>query len=168
MSFTQTDICQLNKNMVKMISEDWMLLSAGTPSAHNEMTVSWGGLGFLWNEPVATVYVRPQRYTDKFINACDRFCLCVFDEQYKNMLKQAGAISGKDCNKTEILGLTPIFEEETVYFEQAKLVIICEKLYTDKFSPQNFKKSETIEKYYPMKDYHHVYIGAIKKILIKT
>ena len=168
MSFIQTDIKQLNENMIGMISKDWMLLSAGTPEGYNEMTVSWGGLGFLWNEPVATVYVRPQRYTDQFLKNNNTFSLCVFDEQYRDMLRKAGAISGKDCNKTAQLGLSPIFEDGTVYFEQARLVFICEKLYTDKFLPQNFEKPETLEKYYPEKDYHNIYIGAIKKVFYKT
>ena len=65
--FQQIKASELNENLIRMISEDWMLLAAGNEQKHNEMTVSWGGMGFLWNEPVATVYVRPQRYTFEFM-----------------------------------------------------------------------------------------------------
>ena len=54
---------EIVRNPFKMLGKDWALLTGGTPENCNPMTVSWGGMGILWNMPVATVYVRPQRYT---------------------------------------------------------------------------------------------------------
>ena len=47
----------------------WFLLSSGDFASgdHNCMTVSWGGLGTLWNKPFAMVVVRPTRYTWEFM-----------------------------------------------------------------------------------------------------
>lgn len=168
MAFIETDITKLNENFIKIISEDWMLLAAGDEKKHNEMTVSWGGMGFLWNEPVATVYVRPQRYTDLFMQQKTNFSLCVFDNTYRDMLKKAGAISGKDIDKTQELRLSPLYNKDTVYFEQARLVLLCEKVYADKIEPQNFINADMSDKFYPNKDYHTLYIGTIKKVLIKA
>ena len=50
----------------------------GTPDHCNTMTASWGGLGVLWRKPMATIYVRPQRYTFGFIEQSDEFTLSFF------------------------------------------------------------------------------------------
>ena len=40
-----------------------MLVTAGTKDNFNMMTASWGGIGWLWNKPVAFIFIRPERYT---------------------------------------------------------------------------------------------------------
>ena len=37
----------LTENVFKLISQDWMLVSAVHDGKVNGMTASWGGLGFL-------------------------------------------------------------------------------------------------------------------------
>ena len=166
--FQQIKATELNENLIRMISEDWMLLAAGNEQKHNEMTVSWGGMGFLWNEPVATVYVRPQRYTFEFMETNEMFSLNVLGPESRDILKKAGAITGKGINKTQQLGLTAVSEENTVYFEQARIVLLCQKLYADFLKPEKFTCPQITEPYYEKKDYHKMYIGAIRKVLIKT
>lgn len=65
--FGRIDPKELNQNVFSMIGEQWMLVTAGTAERCNTMTASWGGLGVLWGKPVATVYIRPQRYTLEFV-----------------------------------------------------------------------------------------------------
>ena len=36
------------------------------------MTISWGGMGTLWSRPVATVYVKPCRYTHEFMEKYEK------------------------------------------------------------------------------------------------
>ena len=38
-------IKELKENPVKLIADDWALVSAGTPEDWNTLTVSWGGIG---------------------------------------------------------------------------------------------------------------------------
>ena len=38
-----------------------MLVSAGNKEKFNTMTASWGGIGWLWNKPVAFVFIRPEK-----------------------------------------------------------------------------------------------------------
>ena len=66
------------------------------------------------------------------------------------------------------MGLTAGSEETTVYFEQARIVLLCQKLYADFLKPEKFTCPQIIEPYYEKKDYHKMYIGAIRKVLIKT
>lgn len=60
------EIKDLTENFFESISKEWMLVTAGTPEHFNTMTASWGGIGFLWNKPVAFVFIRPERYTYEF------------------------------------------------------------------------------------------------------
>ena len=55
------------KTSFEIFDRDWALLTAGEKGGFNSMTVSWGGLGTLWNKPVATVYVKPVRHTHGFM-----------------------------------------------------------------------------------------------------
>ena len=46
-------------------------------------------------------------------------------------------------------------------------MILCEKLYAQELAPQYFTAEGYDERYYPDKDYHTMYVGRIKKILVK-
>ena len=56
-----------NENAFDLIGKEWMLVTAGNKEKFNTMTASWGGIGWLWNRPVAFVFIRPERYTHDFI-----------------------------------------------------------------------------------------------------
>ena len=58
-------------NPFNLIGGEWMLVTAGNEqSGCNTMTASWGHLGCLWghNDPTAVIYLRPSRYTKKFVD----------------------------------------------------------------------------------------------------
>ena len=55
------------ENVFEAIGKEWMLVTAGTATSPNTMTASWGGLGWIWNKPVAFVFVRPERFTHHLI-----------------------------------------------------------------------------------------------------
>ena len=57
------DLKALGAPLVERIAKEWMLVTAGTADEWNTMTASWGGVGWLWNRPVAFVFVRPERST---------------------------------------------------------------------------------------------------------
>ena len=72
MAFKEVDIHTLQFNPFDKISKQWMLITAGDQEKSNTMTASWGGVGFMWGKPVATAYIRPQRYTKEFVDTNDR------------------------------------------------------------------------------------------------
>ena len=57
---------EIDKNVIRLIGEDWMLVAAGNREKFNMMTASWGSMGYLWNKTVVMVFVRPQSYTFEF------------------------------------------------------------------------------------------------------
>ena len=46
------------------------------------------------------------------------------DASFKKQMAYLGSKSGRDENQIENVGLTPVFADGTVYFEQAKLVLV--------------------------------------------
>ena len=101
-------IRELKENPVKLISEDWALLTVkdAEKGSCNPMTVSWGSVGELWGADMATIYVRESRYTKTLLDNEDYFSLCFFGGKQKEALSFCGSKSGRDINKTEACGLT--------------------------------------------------------------
>ena len=166
---------ELKLNPMTLIGQEWMLITAGNEeNGYNTMTAAWGHLGSIWHMPgqkdpmaTAVAYVRPQRYTKEFVDREDLFTLTFFDESWKKQLGYLGTVSGRDEDKIKKAGLTPVFEDGTVWFEEAKLVLVCRKLYQQELRPEGFTDQEVLEKNYPRRDMHTMYIGEIQKVLVK-
>jgi len=161
MKFKELEPANLKDNPFKMINDDWMLISAGEENNFNTMTASWGGLGIMWFKNVSFVVVRPTRYTFEFMEKYDRYTLSFFEEEYREALTICGTKSGRDTDKVKEAGLTPVFDNNGVYFQEAKIVMVCKKLYWQDITPDNFLEDFIHEKY-PNKDYHRLYIGEIE------
>lgn len=161
----EIDVRELRLNPMTLIADEWMLLTAGTQAAgYNTMTCSWGHLGAIWGHPTAICYVRPQRYTKEFIDREPLYTLSFFDGRKKE-LSYLGSHSGRDEDKVAKTGLTPAFGEGFTYFEEAKLVLVCRKLYRAPLKEEGFLFPETVEKNYPARDFHDMYIGEIVQVL---
>ncbi len=157
---------ELSKNAFQLIGNDWMLITAENENKANTMTASWGGFGVMWNKNVTYIVLRPQRYTKEFIDNSDTYSLCFFDSKYKKQLSYLGTVSGRDEDKIAKTDLTLNHYDSTPYFEEADTVIICKKLFAQQFTPASFIEKDLIEKNYPNKDFHTLYIAEIEKVLI--
>ncbi len=157
------DISTLSFDPFERIGRDWCLITAGNEKSFNTMTASWGGVGILWNRPVATVYIRPQRYTKEFVDREELFTLTFFPDGYKKALGLCGSVSGRDHDKPKEAGLNPIFSGGAVTFEEADLVLVCRKLFKQPMLEESFLDRTVIEQNYPERDLHTVYVGEIIK-----
>ena len=141
-------------NPFNLIGGEWMLVTAGNErTGCNTMTASWGHLGCLWghNDPTAVIYLRPSRHTKKFVDEEEFFTLCVMDKSFKKQMAYLGNVSGRD----------------SVYFKEAKLVLVCKKLYQSELQENGFLYQDTIDANYPLRDFHTMYVGKIEKILVR-
>ena len=153
---------ELSGNFIEAIGQRWALLTATKPDgSFNTMTVSWGGIGVLWNKPVCFVFVRPQRYTHEFSEAGECFTLSFFDDSYREKLAYCGRVSGRDEDKAAKCGLTPVKQKGYTYFAEAKQVVAARKLYVDEIKEGGFLDAALIDKNYPKRDYHTVYVCEI-------
>lgn len=156
----------LSKNIVNQLNNEWCLITAGKIDSYNTMTASWGGFGILWHRQVAFIFIRPNRYTYEFTEKNKAFSISFFPKQYKDILTFCGRNSGRQVDKMKLEKISPIEINNTIAFNEAELVFTCNKLYADNLKPELFLDT-TIEKEYPKKQYHKLYIGEITGCLTK-
>ena len=137
MAMKEIDIREVKENLVHLLADEWALVTAGRGDALGTMTVSWGGIGELWGKDMATIYIRPQRYTKKFLDENNYFTLSFYPEQYKDALRLCGSKSGREINKVAVSA----------------------------FEPSQFLDSGIMQNY-AQNDFHAIYYGAIEKVLI--
>ena len=166
MAFREISVEELKDNPFTLINKDWMLITAGNEEKHNTMTASWGGVGELWGRYVSTIYIRPQRYTLEFVEREDYYSLCFFGPDCRQALNLCGSKSGREIDKDAATGLTPCFDEAAPYYEQARLVFLCRKLYRQDLEEGCFLDKGLLEKWYD-NDLHRMFIGEIVKVLEK-
>ena len=87
MIMKKVEVKELSENFFEAIGKEWMLVTAGNKEAFNTMTASWGGIGWLWNKPVAFVFVRPERYTYEFIEKSDYLTLSFWAKQIRRFMQ---------------------------------------------------------------------------------
>lgn len=151
------------ENVCRLFDKEWTLITAGDTQSVNTMTASWGGVGILWNKPVAFCFVRPQRHTFSLLEQKERLSLSFLPEQYRAALRLCGSKSGRDTDKFKAAGLTPCFYRETPYVGEARLVLLCKKLYADDLKKAAFLAPELL-KHYTENDFHRMYICEIEEI----
>ncbi|MFI3268661.1 MAG: flavin reductase family protein [Rikenellaceae bacterium] len=158
------DIKQHNNSFIELISKDWALLTSGDDQNFNTMTVSWGGIGFLWNKPVAFVFVRGERYTFEYLERTKQLTLSFLKDEFHKAHSICGSKSGRTCNKVEEAGLTPIvLDSKQVCFEESKLVLECRVMYSDVMDAENYIDKEALDKWYGAKGgMHKMYVAEIE------
>ena len=163
--FKEISAKEIKDNIIKAISEEWMLITAGNREKYNMMTASWGFAGEMWGNDSVIAMIRPQRYTMEFVDNNDYFTLSFYGEN-KAIHKVCGTKSGRDVDKTKETGLTPVFADNSVYFKEARLVLICKKQYVQALEENCFTDKEPL-KNYGENDYHYMIIGRIEKVLVE-
>ncbi len=166
--FKQITASEINSNIFDLIGKEWMLITAGDQNGFNTMTASWGFGGILWNKPYAACFVRPQRYTREFMDKGEYYTLSFYGEG-NPIHKICGSLSGREVDKVKECSLTPVYDQSgAVYFEEARLVIVCRKTYVSTLDEEKFTDKTLILQNYRSGDFHKVYFGEIVKVLQKV
>jgi len=143
------------------LAKGGVFLTARHESKVNTMTIGWGGVTRFWNKPIMIVPVRVSRYTHQLLDKSNEFTVSVPLE--KNLLRElsyCGTRSGRDENKYEATGLTPIAGRvvETPIIAQCELHFECNVVFRQTMDPEQLDP-EIKERWYP--DYHTMYYGEI-------
>lgn len=158
-------LSELKENVFSAIGKDWMLITAGDKENSNTMTASWGSMGVLWNKNVATIYVRPTRYTYEFLEKSDYFTLAFFSEEWRDALTLCGTKSGREIDKVNECGFSLAYGVgDAPYYQEARLVLVCKKIYAQDMKPECFLDPTADETHYPNHDYHRLYVGEILEV----
>lgn len=161
----KTDVKEIKDNFFETISKEWMLVTAGNKDKFNMMTASWGGTGWLWNMPVAMIFIRPERFTHELIEDNDTLTLSFLGNspEMRKAYNFCGSKSGRDFDKAAETGLVPTETENgNITFAQARLTLECRKLYKDTIKPECMI-DKSLEKWYGEGHggYHDVYVLEI-------
>lgn len=165
-NFVTKPVDSLICNPFETIGKEWLLITATNENKTNTMTASWGGVGILFGKPVAYLFIRPQRYTKELIDATSHFSLSVLPAQFKKQLSYFGTVSGRDEDKIATSGLSIATENGIPYFQDAKLVMICKKLFAQPMEETAFLDSSIVEQWYKEKDFHTMYIAEIETLFV--
>lgn len=165
--FTAIAPTRIPGNIVKMLSQDWMLITAGSGSEANAMTASWGGLGHLYERPVAFCFVSPERHTYRLMEKADTYTLTFYTEAYRDALQYCGTHSGRDGQKWQAAGLTPMaVPGGGTATREAWLIIECRKLVSQSLTPEALA-DESLRDRWTGRPMHKLYIGEITHVWIK-
>lgn len=166
-NFKEINIKNFSPNPFE-IKDKWMLISAAKADGTvNTMTASWGSFGIMWNKEVVFIVIRPQRFTREFVESSESLSLTFFDDSYKKALAYLGKASGRDEDKITKAGLSVAMDNGVPYFEEAERVIFAKKLFVQRIEEGAFLDEKIIDRWYPEKDFHYLYIAEITKVLEK-
>lgn len=158
---------KLPGNIIKLLSQYWMLITAGNEANTNMMTASWGGLGYLYNKPITFCFINPARYTYQLMEKEDTYTLSFYTEAHREALKYCGSHSGKNDDKIKATGLTPITTPSgSKAFSEAWIIIECKKILSPPITPEAIN-DEKLRKEWDGKPMHKMYIGEIINVWIK-
>lgn len=158
------DSAVLSPEVIRAFGTKNALLTAGSPEQCNTMTIGWCQTGRLWNLPVCTVYVRPERYTYEFMERENYFTVSVLPEDKKKAMGLCGTRSGREMDKIAACGLTVCCSAAGApFFEEAEAVLVCRKLYVQDMTPECVAAGEkNILSFYGEKGgWHRIYTGEI-------
>ncbi|WP_315070206.1 flavin reductase [uncultured Clostridium sp.] len=165
MNFEEMDLKAFDFNPFTKV-EDWALLTAGTKNKFNMMTVTGVMCGKFFLKPMMQVYVHPDRYSYQFLKNNDYFTVSFFDVPRHPALQVCGTLHGNECDKVAESGLHPIPFENTVIFEEAKIIFVCKKVYHTDVDKDNFDSQQLFNEYYKdSSTFHRIYLGQIEKVL---
>jgi Conserved protein/domain typically associated with flavoprotein oxygenases, DIM6/NTAB family len=166
--FKTVNPSELSENVFNLIGDEWMLIGASKPDGtFNMMTASWGQMGIMWGAPSVTCLIRKTRLTYEYTEASPTAAFSFFGDDCRDQLGRLGSKSGREIDKMRDSGLTPVVEDGTVWFKEARLVIFGRKFYAHDLIPAQFQIPGLCDSIYPEKNYHRVYTYAIEKIIIK-
>ncbi len=170
--YDKIEASDLPDNVIQLIGKEWMLVTAGNKDSYNTMTASWGGVGYIWERPSTFIFIRDTRYTYQFLQQEESFTLSFFDEKYRNALRICGTRSGRDTNKIEEAGLTPLETPSGLMsFGEARMIIECKKMFVQELDYANltelYKTKVMEESYKNESSKHQMFISEITNIWVK-
>lgn len=162
MRLQPVDFQSMTPEVFRVFETQNALLTAGDRETCNTMTIGWCQLGRVWNLPVCTVYVRPERYTYQFVESHDYFTVSVLPETAKKIMALCGTKSGRDLDKIKECGLTLCYGAgDAPFFDEAEWVLVCRKAYVQDLDAACVLDARIHGSYGAKGGWHRVYTGVV-------
>lgn len=164
--FKQTTADKIPGNYIKLLS-NWTLIASGKSGKQNVMTASWGGIGVMWEKPVAMCFLNPTRYSVTTMDEGDTYTISFYTEAYKDAMQYCGSYSGRNTDKIKGSGLTPITTPSgALAFSEAWMILECRKVLAQPVSADAVV-DKSLSAQWSKDGYHKMYIGEILNVWIK-
>ena len=165
MNLHPVELGTLTPEVLRVFGTQPPLLTAGDKNGCNTMTIGWCQMGRLWNLPVCTVYVRPERHTFSFMESHDYFTVSIMPADQQKVVAFCGANSGRDVDKIAASRPDgPIRRRGCPFFDEAEWVLVCRKVYVQDMTPASVLPAgeKGILPFYGEKDgWHRIYTGQV-------
>lgn len=116
-------------NIIKMIQNDLMMITAGNEQETDLATISWGGLGYAFNKPVTFCITDSQSNIFGVLKSSSTYTLSFYTEAYRDVLDRNKENHTKDTNRVKNSGLTLLSTPEgSKAFLEAWMIIECRKI----------------------------------------
>ena len=190
--FQEVDLYSYDLNAFRSIGKEFMeivVANNDAPDAKpNAMTAAWGGLGVMWNLPVAWVVVRGEgyRFSRHLLDREPMFSLCFLGDEHAKAKGYLGTAHGwDDPDKIASAGLTLGYNRiqtdrgsvagngegaegiHVPFIEESELVLFCEKVVEQQLPEEGFLDKDIWEKHYTTQDEHRLYIAEIRAAFVK-
>ncbi len=156
----------LSETLDALVNGGLLLTSLDSSGKPNPMTIGWAAFGVLWGHPVATVMVRPSRYTFGCIETTGDFTISVPYRSLSEQVIYCGTTSGRDVDKFAECSFTPVAAEgvSSPGISQCGLIYFCRVVHYNDVQPPQLD-DDINRACYPSGDYHRFYHGVIKAVL---
>ncbi|MFO7918573.1 MAG: flavin reductase family protein [Anaerolineae bacterium] len=129
--------------------------------AQNVLTLGWGQIGTGYRDnPVMTIAITPRRYSWRFLEEVPEFVIAVPDASLDDEVLFCGTRSGRDMDKFEATGLTPVSSVHV----RAPSILECPynlecRVYTRITPPHNLLTPEHRQR--PLEEQHTIYFAEV-------
>jgi len=161
-------VARITEALFRALVKGQVVLSAREPSGRtNGMTVGWGFVGNMWNEPYFVCAARPERYTWKGIKSGKRFTVNVLDGKYSEGLAYFGSASGYQEDKFAkgFFHLDESLSDFCAPIREAHILLDCEVTTANNIQPFYLPEEEINKFYTSSGGYHTMAYGKIIRVI---
>ena len=149
------------KELLEALASGGAFLVTGAQKP-NAMTIGWGAIMRVWNEPVCQALVRQSRYTHDLLDADPRFTVAIPKPgEFRKAIGVCGVKSGRDTDKFDVCGLKATAPKNGgVPGIEGCVNIECRVIHNVHVPVQGLIQ-ELADAFYPDGDEHTLYFGKI-------
>ena len=106
----EIDFCENAGEILHRMAHGGVLCAVGDAGGErNLLTLGWGQMGRSYHgNPIFVIAVSPPRYSFRFLEQVPEFVIAVPDDALEEAVALCGTKSGRDMDKFEAAGLTPV------------------------------------------------------------
>jgi len=154
--------------LLKKLSDgEVVVVAKGKEGKVNGMTIAWGFIGNMWNQPFFISAVRPQRFTWNLIKESGFFTVNFLPKGLQNALSYFGSVSGYNEDKFEnhILNFETDSSGAFCRILEAETILDCAVVTANQIEPFALPADYRDKNYRQDNGYHTMIYGKIVNLI---